>query len=136
MASYNDRQSAPEGCENLFILCPVPDLRFKSSWSNSEELSEEIIRDLSERINFNINENIIVKKIMTPSDWESEFNLYRGSGLGLSHGMMQVGGFRPSNNDEVFSNLFYVGASTIPGTGLPMVLISSKLVTERITNEF
>jgi phytoene desaturase len=136
MASYNDRQSAPEGCENLFILCPVPDLRFKSSWSNSEELSEEIIRDLSERINFNINENIIVKKIMTPSDWESEFNLYRGSGLGLSHGMMQVGGFRPSNTDEVFSNLFYVGASTIPGTGLPMVLISSKLVTERITNEF
>ncbi|MEZ4824027.1 MAG: hypothetical protein R2942_17115 [Ignavibacteria bacterium] len=63
------------------------------------------------------------------------FNLYRGSGLGLSHGMKQIGGFRPSNKDEVFPNLFYVGASTVPGTGLPMVLISSKLVTERITNE-
>ena len=49
--------------------------------------------------------------------------------------MMQVGGFRPSNKDESYTNLFYVGASTTPGTGLPMVLISSKLVSERILNE-
>ena len=60
------------------------------------------------------------------------FNLYKGSGLGLAHDLNQVGYFRPSNQDEVFPNLFYVGASTTPGTGLPMVVISSKLVTERI----
>ncbi|MEO8447634.1 MAG: phytoene desaturase, partial [bacterium] len=70
----------------------------------------------------------------TPCDWESKFNLYRGSGLGLSHNLMQVAGLRPSNKDEKFPNLFYVGASTVPGTGLPMVLISSKLVTERVLN--
>jgi len=46
--------------------------------------------------------------------------------------MMQIGGFRPKNFDEVFRNVFYVGASTIPGTGLPMVIISSKLAEERI----
>ena len=62
-------------------------------------------------------------------------NLYRGSGLGLAHDLNQVGAFRPKNKDEKFKNLYYVGASTTPGTGLPMVVISSKLVTERITNE-
>lgn len=135
MSSYTDKSCAPEGCENLFILCPVPDLRFKKDWNDKEVLAGDIIKDLSERISFDLESNILVKKILSPDDWESKFNLYRGSGLGLSHGMMQVGGFRPSNKDEKFNNLFYVGASTVPGTGLPMVLISSKLVTERLLNE-
>ncbi len=135
MPSHTDTTCAPEGCENLFILCPVPDLRFKKDWNDRNEVAEDIISDLSERINFDLKENTVIKKILTPLDWESMFNLYRGSGLGLSHGMKQIGGFRPSNKDEVFPNLFYVGASTVPGTGLPMVLISSKLVTERVMNE-
>lgn len=135
MPSYSDSTCAPEGCENLFILCPVPDLRFKQEWNDRAKIADDIINDLSVRINFDIAENIVVKKIMTPVEWESKFNLYRGSGLGLSHGMNQIGGLRPSNKDEVFPNLFYVGASTVPGTGLPMVIISSKLVTERVLNE-
>ncbi len=66
---------------------------------------------------------------------KNNFNLYRGSGLGLAHGLNQIGAFRPANKDEEFSNLYYVGASTVPGTGLPIVVISSKLVTERIEKE-
>lgn len=72
---------------------------------------------------------------MNPIDWKNNFNLYRGSGLGLAHGLNQIGGFRPSNRDEEFKNLYYVGASTIPGTGLPMVVIGSRLVTERILKD-
>ena len=75
------------------------------------------------------------RTILNPIDWENKFNLYQGSGLGLAHGLSQVGGFRPSNKDEHFKNLYYVGASTTPGTGLPMVVISSKLVSERINHE-
>ena len=63
------------------------------------------------------------------------FNLHRGSGLGLAHDLNQIGGFRPKNFDEKFQNLYYVGASTVPGTGLPMAVISSRLVTERILND-
>jgi len=70
--------------------------------------------------------------VFTPADWGERFNLYRGSGLGLAHDMMQIGAFRPKNYDEVFPNLFYTGASTIPGTGLPMVIVSSKLTFDRI----
>ena len=136
VSTKSDTNCAPEGCENLFILCPVPDLRYKNNWDDKEDLANNIISDLSERVGFDINENIITKTIKTPVDWEQSFNLYRGSGLGLAHDLNQVGAYRPKNKDENFSNLYYVGASTTPGTGLPMVVISSKLVTERINNDF
>ncbi len=126
---------APEGNESVFILCPVPDLRFKPDWSDKEELANNIISDLSNRIGYDILQNIEYKKILSPIDWQNSLNLYRGSGLGLAHDIDQVGAFRPNNKDEQLSNLYYVGASTTPGTGLPMVIISSKLVTERIQNE-
>lgn len=134
--SKTEPSSAPEGCENLFILCPVPDLRFKKSWEDKDELADNIIEDLSKRVDFDINNNLITKKILAPDDWAKTLNLYKGSGLGLAHDINQVGAFRPKNKDEHFSNLYYVGASTTPGTGLPMVIISSKLVTERIKKDY
>jgi phytoene desaturase len=135
VSSRSNPGCAPEGCENIFILCPVPDLRFKSDWSDAQQLANDIIGDLSRRTGFDIETNRLTQKIMTPVDWQNNFNLYRGSGLGLAHGLNQVGGLRPANHDEDFSNLYYVGASTIPGTGLPMVVVSSRLVTERILKE-
>ncbi len=125
-------ESAPEGCESIFILCPVPDLRFKPDWSDREELADDIIQDLSERTGYDIASNIITKTVYDPVNWEKMFNLHRGSGLGLAHDLNQMGAFRPKNYDEKFPNVFYVGASTTPGTGLPMVVVSSRLVTERI----
>lgn len=133
--SRSNPNSAPDGCDSLFILCPVPDLRFKSDWSDADQLADTIIDDMSTRIGFNIKENTLTKTILTPIDWQDKFNLYQGSGLGLAHGLNQIGGFRPSNKDEEFSNLYYVGASTVPGTGLPIVIISSRLATERILKD-
>ncbi len=135
VSSRSNPDCAPEGCENLFILCPVPDLRFKPDWSDSEMLADTIIKDLSERIGYDIVKNTCSRTILNPIDWEEKFNLYKGSGLGLAHGLNQIGGFRPSNKDEEFDNLYYVGASTVPGTGLPIVVISSRLVTERILKD-
>ncbi len=135
VSSYSNPGCAPEGCENVFILCPVPDLRFKHDWSDSNQLADNIIADFSQRIGKDLSGKILVKEIWNPADWEEKFNLYRGSGLGLAHGLNQVGGLRPSNKDEDFGNLYYVGASTTPGTGLPIVVISSKLVTDRIMKD-
>ncbi|MBN1413550.1 MAG: phytoene desaturase [Bacteroidales bacterium] len=123
---------APEGCESLFFVCPVPDLRYKPDWSDSDQVVDTIIDDFSARIKKDIRPEIISKTIYTPVDWQHQFNLHRGSGLGLSHKMLQIGGFRPKNYDEHFKNVFYVGASTVPGTGLPMAMISSKLAFQRI----
>ncbi len=128
-------QSAPEGCENLFILVPVPDLRFKPDWSDRERIADAVISDLSARTGHNIEANLMTRVVLDPVDWQNMFGLYRGSGLGLGHKMTQVGGFRPANKDEIFSNVWYTGASTVPGTGLPMVIISSKLTVQRIDDE-
>lgn len=135
VSSKTTPAAAPENCENIFILCPVPDLRFKPDWKDKEELANNIIKDFGERVSYDVAGNIITKTIYDPIDWQNKFNLYRGSGLGLAHGLNQVAALRPKNKDEEFKNLYYVGASTTPGTGLPMVVISSKLVTERIEKE-
>jgi len=130
--SRSNPDCAPEGCESLFFVCPVPDLRLKKNWDDKDEIADSIIDDFSKRIKKDIRPEIVSRTIYTPKDWQDQFNLYSGSGLGLSHKMMQIGGFRPKNFDEVYKNLFYTGASTIPGTGLPMVIISSKLTAERV----
>lgn len=130
--SRSNPDCAPEGSESIFFVCPVPDLRFKSDWSDRDDIVDSIIDDFSERTGKNLRPHIVSRTVYTPADWGDQFNLHRGSGLGLSHNMMQIGAFRPKNFDEVFKNVFYSGASTIPGTGLPMVIISSKLAVERI----
>lgn len=135
VSSKSNPDCAPDGCENIFILCPVPDLRFKSNWDDKEQLADTIINDLSSRIGFDLNKNTLTRTIYTPVEWRDMFNLYKGSGLGLAHDMKQIGAFRPANKDEQFKNLYYVGASTTPGTGLPIVVISSKLVTERVLKD-
>jgi phytoene desaturase len=130
--SKSNPECAPEGCESLFFVCPVPDLRYKPDWSDKDEIVDSILSDFSQRIGKNIQDEVVSKTVYTPADWQSRFNLYQGSGLGLSHKMFQIGAFRPKNYDEVFKNVFYVGASTIPGAGLPMAIISSKLAVDRI----
>jgi len=134
-SSKSNPECAPEGCENLFILCPVPDMRYKADWSDAEALADTIIKDLGERVGYDIASNIVTKIVLPPDAWKDKLNLYKGSGLGLAHGLNQVGAFRPKNKDEEFNNVYYVGASTTPGTGLPMVVISSRLAVERILEQ-
>lgn len=135
ISKFNEA-SAPEGHENIYILCPIPDMRYKPDWSDTEEIANTIIADLSEKTGFDIQANLVTKTVLNPVDWANMFNLYKGSGLGLAHDLNQIGAFRPSNKDEKFPNVFYVGASTVPGTGLPMAMISSKLVTQRIQKRY
>jgi phytoene desaturase len=132
VVSKHNPQCAPEGCESLFFVCPVPNLLYKPDWSDGDKIVDSIIDDFGKRIQQDIRPEIISRTVFTPVEWEKRFNLYMGSGLGLSHNLMQIGAFRPSNKDEKFNNLFYVGASTVPGAGLPMAVISSKLAFERI----
>jgi phytoene desaturase len=131
LSKHND-DCAPVGCESLFFVCPVPSLHYKPDWSDRDEIVDGIISDFSERIGVDVSAHTISKTIYTPHEWADMINLQYGSGLGLSHDLSQIGGFRPKNQDEDYRNLFYVGASTTPGAGIPMAVISSKLTCERI----
>lgn len=132
VVSKHNETCAPAGCEALFFVCPVPSLLFKKDWSDKYDIASSIIEDFSNRIGYDIAKDVVSQTVYTPEDWEAQFNLYKGAGLGLSHSMLQIGALRPKNYDEKFKNTFYVGASTVPGAGLPMAVISSKLVVERV----
>ncbi len=92
-----------------------------------QRLNKIGITDLGDHIKFEVN--------YTPQDWNRRFNLVKGSTHGLSHNLMQLGYFRPHNHHNQYRNLYFVGASTHPGTGLPTVLVSARLVTERILQQ-
>ncbi len=70
-----------------------------------------------------------------PEDWQNRYNLTYGSTHGLSHKLTQMAYLRPHNRHARYQNLYFVGASTHPGTGVPTVLVSARLVAERVLKE-
>jgi len=70
-----------------------------------------------------------------PLSWQKRYNLMKGSTHGLCHTLTQLGYFRPHNRHAYYRNLYFVGASTHPGTGAPTALISARLAVERILDD-
>jgi len=133
--AHTDPSMAPEGKDSLYVLVPVPNREAKLDWKvEGPRVREKVLDRLAELGHADLRENIEVERHFTPDDYELTLNLERGSAFGLSHNFFQVGPFRPANVDPNVSNLFFVGASTQPGTGLPMVMLSAKLVAERVFN--
>jgi phytoene desaturase len=134
-----DPSSAPTGQDTLYALVPVGhiDEQTQQEWDELVKrarqtiftrLSKEMgISDLEDHIKFEI--------IQTPLDWKRNYNLEKGAAFGLSHNFRQVGYLRPQNRHARYKNLYFAGASTHPGTGLPIVLLSAKLTAERILLE-
>jgi phytoene desaturase len=131
--AHTDPTLAPPGKDSLYILVPVPNRAAALDWKvEGPALRERVLDRLAEAGCPNLRADIELERTFTPDDYELQLNLERGAAFGLSHNFFQVGPFRPKNQDPNVSNLFFVGASTQPGTGLPMVMLSAKLVVERI----
>jgi phytoene desaturase len=134
-----DPAAAPPGQDTLYVLVPVGhlDQGIAQDWEGMiararkavlERLATDMdIHDLKEHTKFEV--------VYQPQTWKQRFNLEKGAAFGLSHNFMQVGYLRPRNRHRKFRNLYFAGASTHPGTGLPIVLLSAKLTTERILKE-
>ena len=82
-----------------------------------------------------IKENVAFEATYGPEDYARDLNLVNGSAFGLSHNFTQVGYLRPHNQHPRYRNLYFAGASTHPGTGLPIVLLSARLTVERILRD-
>lgn len=128
-----DPSLAPEGKDALYVLVPVPHQHPNVDWKEEgPRVRAKVFQRLAELGHAGLESDIEVERVFTPDDWAGTFNLARGSAFGLAQNFLQIGPFRPSNQDARVKNLFFVGASTQPGTGLPTVLISARLVTERL----
>ena len=132
--TVTDPSLAPEGKDIFYVLVPVPNLEgSKEDFASSEN---RIRRFVFEKINkasgVNLEDLIEVEHKFYPDDFIKRYNIKYGATFGLAHNLMQSAFFRPPNFDHKIKNLYYVGASTQPGGGLPVVLASSKIVADLI----
>jgi phytoene desaturase len=124
---------APPGCDGLYVLVPVPHATEGVDWAvEAPRLRERVLARLEQEGYGDLRGHIRVERQLTPHGWGQAFNLEKGAAFGLAHDFFQVACFRPRNQDATFPNVFFVGASTQPGTGLPMVLLSAQLLETRV----
>jgi phytoene desaturase len=133
-----DASMAPAGEDTLIAIVPVGhldengaqdwgDIRDRARQHVFRRLATLGITDLATHLKFEVSFN--------PLSWRKRYNLVKGSTHGLCHNLTQLGYLRPRNRHPGYHNLYFVGASTHPGTGMPTALISARLVVERILEE-
>jgi len=119
------------------VLTPVPAESPRVDWArDGAAFRERVLTLLETRAGMaGLRQRIEVCIERTPADWRAAYNLHHGAAFGLAHGLLQVGWFRPDTRSRSLPNLYFVGASTRPGTGVPLVMIGARLVAERIARE-
>jgi phytoene desaturase len=134
--SRTEPNMAPEGMESLFVLVPVAHLRSTNvDWERDGVVFKEKIYDLLEKRCGIERGWVVFEKVRTPLHWRADYNLEEGAAFGIGHGILQVGYFRPPMGSKSIEGLYFVGASTRPGTGVPLVTIGARLVADRIGRE-
>ena len=141
--SETDPTVAPEGCENLFVLVPVPADVGIGAGGDDGQGSETVERTVDAAIDQvadwsgvrDLRDRVVVRHTVGPEDFERRYNAWRGGALGLEHNLRQSAFLRPGNTSSKVDGLLYAGASTVPGVGLPMCLISAELVLKRLSGD-
>jgi phytoene desaturase len=127
--SLDDPDLAPPGCSTMYALEPVPNLDGRIDWARE---SDRIAADLRARVaGLGYPTDVVVERVYDPLDWE-RLGMERGTPFALAHTLRQTGPLRPANVDKRVPGLVFTGSSTVPGVGVPMVLVSGKLAAERI----
>jgi phytoene desaturase len=138
--SETDASVAPPGSSNLFVLVPLPaDLSIGKGGIDGagdyevERIADRAIDIVAERAGVpDLRERIRVRRTIGPRDFADDYNAWNGSMLGPAHTLKQSAFFREKNASRKVEGLYYAGASTIPGIGLPMCLISAEVLLKRI----
>ncbi len=124
----SDSEMAPPGCESMYVLIPVANLSGSIDWSvKRKEFTDRVLEFLEEDFGLtDLRKNIDVLETYTPEDFKRERNSYLGSAWGVEPRFTQTAYFRPHNRSEDIPNLYFVGASTHPGAGVPGVLLTAE----------
>ena len=125
-----DPTLAPPGCECFYVLSPVPNLLGGADWDAvKERYADAILASLEiPTLCPDLRKHIVTKRIMTPKDFETDLDAYRGSAFQFEPILTQSAWFRPHNVSEDVRGLYFAGAGTHPGAGVPGVLSSAKLL--------
>ncbi len=126
-----DPSMAPPGQDCFYVLVPVPNNLSNINWhKEGEKFKQLIINKMSEQILPNLRENITADFYVTPDYFENDLSTLHGSGFSIQPKFTQSAYFRFHNKSEIFNNLYFVGAGTHPGAGIPGVISSAKVLDE------
>ena len=127
--SATDKSMAPEGNDCFYVLVPVPNNQSKIDWKIEGEKMKDLVIDKMEKdLMPNLRKNIIEDFYLTPDYFEKELNTKYGSGFSIQPKFSQSAYFRFHNKSEIYDGLYFVGAGTHPGAGVPGVLSSAKVL--------
>ena len=127
--SLDHPAAAPPGSSTLFVLEPVPNLSGGVDWNTeTAPMRERLHQFLGEQ---GYPDDVVTEQIVTPLDWERQ-GMKAGTPFALAHTFAQTGPFRPPNAEKSVPGLVFAGSGTVPGVGVPMVLISGKLAADRV----
>jgi phytoene desaturase len=130
-----DPTMAPPGCEAFYVLAPVPHLQAGLDWEKIGEGYRERIFDYLEQTAIpGLRENLVTSRFITPQTFQDELNSLHGAAFSLQPVLRQSAYFRPHNRSEDIGGLYFVGAGTHPGAGMPGVLSSAKVVDRLIAD--
>jgi phytoene desaturase len=133
--SRYDSLVAPKGKENLFITVPIsPGIEDTPTIRNA--YLDKIVTHMEKLIGERFRDEISVKRIFSLNDFSEDYNAYKGTAVGLTHTFRQSAFFRPRHRSKKVKNLYYTGQYTHPGIGVPMALVSSKIVANQINKHF
>jgi phytoene desaturase len=135
VASDTDTSLAPPGDTAAFVLVPTPRLSEldEVDWDAATDTVREKVMARLRSHDIDIEtDRIVFEQVWTPDTWRRAFGLYDGSAFGASHTLFQLGPMRARNYDRRIRGLYYVGASTTPGTGLPMVVLGGDMTAKRV----
>lgn len=126
--SATDPGMAPEGHSTFYALAPVPHLgKFPADWSEvGPVLEERILAEIARRLIPDLKDRIVTKFSYAPPDFATDLKAHLGSAFSLEPILTQSAYFRAHNRDASISNLYFVGAGTHPGAGIPGVVGSAK----------
>jgi len=135
MPTITDPSLAPEGCEAFYVLSPVPHLGAGIDWTQqAKPYRDAIMQFLEDNYLPDLQANIVAEHHIDPLHFDDTLNSYLGSAFSVEPILRQSAWFRPHNQSEDISNLYFVGAGTHPGAGLPGVLSSSKIAENLIVH--
>lgn len=137
-ASLIDKTLAPEGKSALYILVPVPNNFSNIDWDTEKSSFRNlIIKKIKEKTELkDIEENIELEKIITPIQWQKEYNVFMGATFNLSHKISQMLYLRPHNKFQDLKNCYLVGGGTHPGSGLPTIYESARISSDLIIKKY
>ena len=122
-----DPGMAPPGCESMYVLIPVSNLKGGVDWEKEkEDYTNRVLTFLEKWGLDGLRENLDVLEIFTPEDFKSELNAFQGNAFAIEPKLTQTAYFRPHNRSEDIEGLYISGAGTHPGAGVPGVLLAAE----------